>query len=250
MPQADFKGQTIWLVGASEGIGRALALQLADAGATLFLSARNRERLQSLLANLPGQGHVIVACDVTQAAHVAAAWAGIAPHNPDMVIYNTGTYEPLAADQFDLARVTTMVDTNLHGALRVLSHVIPFFTMRRGGRIILTGSIAGYRGLPGALGYSLSKAAIINLAESLKCDLQRYNIGVQLINPSFVKTRLTDKNDFKMMSVITPEAAARHIICQLNTRVFEIRFPWAIATLFGFFRLIPASIYFKIFVKK
>lgn len=243
-------GKTIWLMGASEGIGRALAVQLASTGARVIISARNAERLQSLLADMSGTGHRAIPCDVTDADSLAAAWHSIGNGVIDWVIYNTGTYEPMSADTLNLAQVKKMVDTNLHGALRVLSHVIPDFVARRAGHIALVGSIAGYRGLPGAMGYSLSKAAIISLAESLRCDLAPYKIGVQVINPGFVKTRLTDKNDFAMMNIITPELAARRILRDLGKRKFEIRFPWAFTTLFKIFRLLPYAWYFGLMEKK
>jgi short-subunit dehydrogenase len=199
---------------------------------------------------MPGTGHLAVPCDVTDANSLANAWKIIAPHPIDSVIYNAGTYEPMAADQMDLAQIENIIDINLHGALRVLSHVVPEFVARRAGHIALVGSIAGYRGLPGAMGYSLSKAAIISLAESLRCDLTRYNIGVQVINPGFVKTRLTDKNDFAMMNIITPQLAARRIVRDLGRAKFEIRFPWALTTLFKFFRQLPYDWYFNIIAKR
>lgn len=243
-------GKTIWLVGASEGIGRELAIQLAQQGARLIISARNADRLDSLLPELSGDHHLAVACDVSHPDSIANAWAAIAPQAIDMVIYNAGTYDPMPADQMDLAKIQMMVDVNLNGALRVLSHVIPYFTARQFGHIALVGSIAGYRGLPGAMGYSLSKAALINLAECLRCDLQKYHIGIQIINPGFVKTRLTDKNDFPMMNVITPELAARRIVRDLARKKFEIRFPWALTTLFKFFRLLPNTLYFGVMAKR
>ena len=239
-------GKTVWLIGASEGIGRALALQLAAAGAKVIVSARNVERLQTLVGEMAGTGHRAIPCDVTQPDNIAAAWQTIGAGILDMVIYNTGTYEPMSTDKMYLPQVEKMMDTNLHGALRVLSHVIPDFTARQAGHVALVGSIAGYRGLPGAMGYSLSKAAIISLAESLRCDLSRYHIGVQVINPGFVKTRLTDKNDFAMMNVITPELAAHRIMRDLGKRKFEIRFPWAFTTLFKVIRLLPYDLYFNL----
>lgn len=242
--------KTIWLVGASEGIGRALAILLAEKGARLILSARNADRLQSLLHELPGEGHGLAPCDVADTSSIAAAWETVRALAPDMVIYNAGTYEPMSADAMDLPVVEKIIDINLHGMLRVLSHIVPFFTARRHGHIALVGSIAGYRGLPGAIGYSLSKAAVISLAESLVCDLRRYGIGVQVINPGFVKTRLTQKNDFEMINIVTPELAAQRIVRDLGKKKFEIRFPWAFTTLFKIFRLLPYALYFKIMAKR
>jgi short-subunit dehydrogenase len=243
-------GKTVWLVGASEGIGRELAIQLAQTGARLIISARNAERLNSLISELTGDGHLAVSCDVTSLDSISSAWQMIGPRQIDMLIYNAGAYEPMSADNMDLPQIENIIDINLHGALRVLSHVVPSFVARRAGHIALVGSIAGYRGLPGAMGYSLSKAALITLAECLRCDLGKYGIGIQIINPGFVKTRLTDKNDFQMINIITPQLAARRIVRDLGRAKFEIRFPWVLTTLFKFFRQLPYGWYFKIMSKR
>jgi NADP-dependent 3-hydroxy acid dehydrogenase YdfG len=147
----DVRGKHVWLVGASAGIGAALAKALAAAGATLTLSARNAELLRSIAAACSGPTPQVLPLDVTDSTSVAAAWNSLnAAALPDMVIYNAGTYEPLAATQFDLTKIEQMMEVNFHGCLRVLSHVIPAFVARNHGHIALVGSVAGYRGLPGA----------------------------------------------------------------------------------------------------
>jgi short-subunit dehydrogenase len=240
------QSQHIWLVGASEGIGEALALQLAASGAKLTLSARNRQRLEQVATRLAGSGHAVQPLDVTDAASVAACWQAFGTQLPDMVIYNAGAYKPMDARHIDLAAVETMVDVNLRGALRVVSHVAEPFAARGHGRIVLVASIAGYCGLPAAIGYGASKAGLIHLAENLKADLARYGVLVQVVNPGFVKTRLTDQNDFPMPSILTPEVAARHIARGLRSTKFEIRFPWGFSTVLKLASLLPYRLYFRL----
>ena len=243
-------GKYIWLVGASEGIGAALAVQLAAMGAHLALSARNAGALQAIAATLQ-TAPLVLPLDVTDLNSIDHAWSRLRVEWPtlDMVIYNAGTYEPLGAQQFDLQKITRMLDVNFTGALRVLSHVLPDFLTRNTGHIALVGSVAGYRGLPRALGYGASKAAIIHFAENLKADLAQTNVEVQIINPGFVKTRLTDKNDFVMPCMISSEKAAHHIIAGLQSKRFEIHFPKRFSWLLKFLALLPASLYFALIKK-
>jgi short-subunit dehydrogenase len=244
------KGKHIWLVGASEGIGAALAVKLAASGAHVALSARNEQALQALAATLV-LSPLVLPLDVTDQTSVDAAWARLSTEWPivDMVIYNAGTYEPLDAQHFDLAKIERMLNVNFSGALRVLSHVLPHFIARNSGHIALVGSVAGYRGLPAALGYGASKSAMIHLAENLKADLGATNITVQIINPGFVKTRLTDKNDFTMPFIITAEKAADYIVAGLQSKRFEIHFPKCFSWILKFLALLPASVYFALIKK-
>ncbi len=244
------KGKYIWLVGASEGIGAALAQKLAAAGAHVAVSARNEQALQAL-AGMLAVPPLVLPLDVTDQTSVAAAWVRLNAEWPviDMVIYNAGTYEPLDAHHFDLTKIERMVDVNFHGALRVLSFTVPHFLSRNAGHIALVGSVAGYRGLPAALGYGASKAAIIHLAENLKADLGATGIAVQIINPGFVKTGLTDKNDFSMPCIITAERAAEYIMKGLQSDRFEIHFPKRFSWILKFLSLLPAPLYFALLKK-
>ncbi|MFM9889668.1 MAG: SDR family NAD(P)-dependent oxidoreductase [Rickettsiales bacterium] len=240
-----FSGQSIWLIGASEGIGAALAQRLAEAGAELVLSARNADALHAVAAALPGT-HRVVPCDVTDPTSVAAAWQSVsgAGRPLDRVIYNAGAYEPMDAAHFDRSKIARMVDVNFNGALNMLAWVLPDFMARNAGHIALVGSVAGYRGLPAALGYGASKAALIHLAENLRADLARTNIQVQIINPGFVKTRLTDRNDFTMPCIITPERAADYIVRGLQQTRFEIDFPKRFSRVMKLLSLLPYGAYF------
>jgi NADP-dependent 3-hydroxy acid dehydrogenase YdfG len=244
------KGKNIWLVGASEGIGAALAVKLAAAGAHVALSARNEQALQALAGTL-ALPPLVLPLDVTDQTSVDAAWSRLSAEWPniDMMIYNAGTYEPLDAQHFDLTKIERMVDVNFHGALRVLSPILPNFLTRNAGHIALIGSVAGYRGLPAALGYGASKAAIIHLAENLKADLGATGITVQIINPGFVKTRLTDKNDFAMPFIITANRAAEYIMAGLESDRFEIHFPKRFSRILKFLSLLPSPLYFWLLKK-
>lgn len=243
-----FSGKHIWIIGASEGIGAALALRLAEQGARLTLSARNEEKLKQLLARFPDSGHRAIPIDVTDEKSVARAWAALNESSPplDMVIYNAGTYEPMDAEHFNLAQVEHMLDVNFRGALRALAYVLPDFIVRNTGRIALVGSVAGYRGLPASIGYGASKAAMIHLAENLKADLAKTNIRVQIINPGFVETRLTAKNDFAMPAMISPEKAAAYIMDGLASSRFEIHFPKRFSLILKFLSLLPSPLYFQL----
>jgi len=239
--------KTIWLVGASEGIGRALALELANKGFGLILSARNKDRLEELKAEI-GKSAIAIPLDVRDSASVKSAWTEIEAKkkNINTIIYCAGYYKPMSALDFDLLEAEKMIDINLTGALRILDHIIPHFISKNQGHIVLIGSIAGYRGLPNAMGYGPSKAGLIHLAENLECDLSKHGIKIQVINPGFVKTRLTDLNDFSMPSIISAEQAAIQIVGKMQSNKFESRFPFLFAGFLKILSKLPYFLYFKI----
>ena len=242
------RGRHIWLIGASEGIGAALAGQLAEEGAILALSARNQEKLQQLKQTLPGENHLVLPLDVTDIKSMEAAWEELERSWAvvDIVLYNAGSYEPMSAKHFELSSVETMIDVNLRGAFRMLSVVLPYFIKRNAGHIGLVGSVAGYRGLPAAIGYGASKSALIHLAENLQVDLHDTGIVIQVFNPGFVKTRLTDKNNFPMPSLLTPEEAASYMIKGLKNGQFEVHFPQRFSFVLKALSLLPGFLYFWI----
>ena len=189
-----FRGKRYWLVGASEGLGRSLALMLARAGAEVIVSARDAGRLAALVEEM-GSGRA-VACDVAHPASVRAAAAEAG--EIDGVVFLAGVYWPMRAQDWDADKVEAMCDVNLTGCARVIGAVIPGFVARGTGHVVITGSLSGFRGLPGAIGYAASKAGTMVLAESLYADLRGTGIAVQIANPGFIRTRLTAKNDFSM----------------------------------------------------
>lgn len=227
----DFSAKTYWLIGASEGLGRELAKKLGAQGAHLILSARNAERLESLCNELPNARAVPL--DVTDTNAVREAAAQIGPL--DGVIYNAGVYDPMPASAWESDAALAMVDVNFTGAMRVLGEVVPQFVKAKKGDITLVGSLAGYRGLPNSIGYGASKAALVSLAETMRHDLKGTGVVVRLVNPGFIKTRLTEKNSFKMPMLMSPEAAAEHVFKAMGKRRFRTDFPapfsWVIRSL-------------------
>jgi len=227
----DWSGKRYWLVGASEGLGAALARKLSATGAEVILSAR--------------KAHV-VPMDIGDDASVAAAaeQAG----QVDGMVFLAGVYWPMPATEWRAEEATAMADINFTGAVRVLGQVVPSMVARDSGHIVITGSLSGFRGLPGAIGYAASKAGVMALAESLRADLWRTGVRVQLANPGFIKTRLTDKNEFKMPFIMTPEAAAQEMFELMNDDgAFERHFPRLFSWVFRLSRFFPNWLYYRLF---
>lgn len=240
-----FAGKRYWLVGASEGLGAALARRLSAEGAELILSARDRNRLQEVAGSLPGRAHVLP-LDVRDDESVARAAAEAS--EIDGIVYLAGVYWPMSARDWDHAHGVAMADVNFTGALRVLGHVVPAMVRRDRGHVVLAGSLSGFRGLPGALGYAASKAGLMSLAQSLRADLWRTGVRVQLANPGFIRTRLTDKNDFHMPFLMSPERAAEEMmILMRDDAAFERHFPWVFSLVFRLSRFLPNWAYYRLF---
>lgn len=238
----DWTGKRVWLVGASSGIGAALAQALAAQGARLALSARRLDKLQALGID----GALLLPCDSLDSASLMAAratlidsWGGF-----DRVVYLAGDYEPMTAADFDLARAEQIVAVNFTGAMRLTAAVLG--DLRPGGGIAFVSSVAGYRGLPKALAYGPGKAALIHFAECLYLDLEPKGVGVWVINPGFVSTRLTAKNDFAMPSLLTPEQAAQAIIKGFRQGSFEIHFPKRFTCVLKLLSKLPYRLYFPL----
>lgn len=237
-------GQRWWLVGASEGLGLALAGEMSRAGCALVLSARDPDRLAAALASLPRPARAI-ACDVADRASVERAAAEAGPI--DGLVFLAGIYWPMRAQDWDAAKVEAMCDINFTGCARAVGAVLPGMLARGTGHIVITGSLAGFRGLPGAVGYGASKAACMSLAESLHADLRGSGVKVQLVNPGFVRTRLTDLNRFAMPQIMEPEAAAKAIFAHMQTRRFALSFPAPFAWAFRLAQFLPQPLYDRLF---
>lgn len=240
----DWAGQRYWLVGASDGLGRALAERMSRCGVDLVLSARNEQKLTELAEALPGRTQV-VPCDIADDASVAQAVEAVG--DVDGVVFLAGVYWPHSAKTWDVDQVAAMCDVNLTGAVRVLGRVVPVFAARDRGHVVITGSLSGFRGLPGTVGYSASKAGTMVLAESLYADLRRSAVEVQLANPGFIRTRLTEKNDFSMPFLMEPEDAARVMFDFMTRGGFKRSFPSVFSWLFRGGQFLPDWVYYRLF---
>lgn len=240
----DFSGKRYWLIGASDGLGAALAKDLSKAGATVILSARNKAALDTVAKELSGPCSV-VPVDVQDNDSIASAVNTIG--EVDGIVYLAGVYWPMAAQDWDHSKALAMIDVNFTGAMRVLGHVLPSMIARNSGHIVLTGSLSAYRGLPAAIGYSASKAGLLGLAESLYYDLKSTNVDVQIAHPGFIKTRLTDKNDFKMPSIMTPGIASDHMMAHMRSKSFNCAFPRPFSWVFRGAQFLPNWLYYRLF---
>lgn len=239
---SQWQGKRVWLVGASSGIGAAMAHELARRGAQLAVSSRSLDKLTALGV----AGALLLPCDATDREALAVArqtlierWGGV-----DLVVYLAGDYVPMRVDNFDLAVAERVLAVNFNAALRLAATVLP--DLRAGGGIAFVASVAGYRGLPKALCYGPGKAALIHFAEVLHLDLLARGIGVWLINPGFVATPLTAQNDFAMPALLTPEQAAIAAVDGFRSGHFEIHFPKRFTLIMKFLAHLPYCWYFPL----
>lgn len=240
----DWQGKRYWLVGASEGLGRDVALQLSKLGVEVVLSARNADRLNELAAELPGKAQV-VPVDIADLKSVQAAAETVG--QIDGLVFIAAVYWPQSALEWNAEQVEMMCDINYTGCARVVGSAIGQFVERNAGHIVLTGSLSVFGGLPGAIGYASSKMGVRAIAESLECDLRHTNIDVQLINPGYIRTRLTDKNTRAMPSIMEPEFAAREMVTFMGTNRFRKSYPGWFALFFRASQFFPDWLYFRIF---
>lgn len=245
----DWHGKRVWVIGASSGIGAATAQLLLEKGARVALSARREQTLLDL-AHAHSQA-LVLPMDVTVPGQVEQArdrlleqWQGV-----DLVLLVAGAYNEMRADGIELDTVDRMLDLNLRSVFRCLSAVMPTLLAQREGGIGIVSSVAGYSGLPKALVYGPTKAALINLAESLYFDLRPQGIGVYLINPGFVATPATAQNDFAMPGLISAQRAAEEITNGIERGRFHIHFPKRFTNWLRFARLLPYRLYFPLIHK-
>ena len=239
-----FSGKRYWLVGASEGLGAALAGALSRAGAEVILSARNEVGLQAVASGLPGPSKC-QPVDVTDADSVRRAADAIGP--VDGMVYLAAVYWPMPAVRWQAEQATAMADVNFTGALRVLGAVVPDMVARDSGHIVITGSLGGFRGLPGAIGYAASKAGVMSLAESMYYDLRKTGVDIQLVNAGYIRTRLSAKNTIPMPFIMEPEVAADRMLSHMSSSRFSTSFPTVFSWLFRISRFLPQWLYFRLF---
>jgi len=244
-PLVEWRGRSVWLIGASSGIGLATAKALHAAGARVVVSARNAAALQEFVDTHPGSEAVVLdvsdANAITQAAEYVKTQQGL-----DVVMYCAGYYQAQRATEYSLTEMLRHQDINYTGALRVLDAVLPSLIAQQSGHISLISSVAGFRGLPQSLAYGPTKAALINLAETLYYDLSPLGIGVSVINPGFVETPLVAANDFPMPALISPDLAAKEILRGWKTGAFQIHFPKRFTRVLQLLRVLPYRAYFAL----
>ena len=248
-PIQDWRGQRVWLVGASSGIGLACAKALHAAGAQVIVSARDLGTLSEWAATCKSQGLPVelLSLDVTDALQVKYVARQVAAGGKlDFLLYCAGHYRAQRATDFDLTDMLRHQDVNYNGLLRVLDAVLPMFLQQGSGHISVVSSVAGWRGLPNGLAYGPTKAALTHLAETLYMDLQDQGIGVSVVNPGFVATPLTAQNQFTMPALISPEEAARQMLKGWAQGQFDIHFPKRFTLWLKLLRLLPYRLYFPL----
>jgi short-subunit dehydrogenase len=239
-----------WVTGAGTGIGREVAQRLALDGWQVAVSARTREDLESLASEAPDAIRIFV-LDVTDRKAVAAAATEIRDTmGPiELTVFSAGTYVPMSAKDFDIDGFAKTIEVNLMGTVNCLAAVMPPMIARCSGHIAVVSSVSGFVGLPAAGAYGASKAALINLCEALRPDLVRHGVTMTVINPGFVDTPLTKKNDFPMPFLVSVEAAGDAIMAGLKTDRFEIVFPWQMNLAMKTLALLPHRLLFWITTK-
>ena len=242
--------KTIWITGASTGIGRALAIKFAKNGWNVAASAR-RENLLKELEEL-NQDIYSFPLDVTDKEKCKEVFKKIEDKfkTIDISFFSTGTWDPGKEKEIDVEQIENVMKVNFFGTLNCIKSVEKYYRNKKSGHISIVSSIAGYRGLPNSTGYGPSKSALNNLAESLFFDFKRYGVRVSLISPGFIKTPMTDKNDFKMPFLRTANFAADKIYEGLvNSNKFEIHFPKQLTLILKLLRILPYTLYLKLISK-
>jgi short-subunit dehydrogenase len=235
-----------WITGASTGIGREIAIQLAGQGVKIAASARSAQKLQDLGLNI--QPYPL---DVTDAVAVKEVVLRIERElgQIDLVIMAAGTYEEIDATQIDPVKFTKMLSVNYLGVVNGIAALLPVMLARGRGHISWVASVAGYRGLPKAAAYGPTKAALINLAESLKPELALKGLKISVINPGFVETPMTAGNKFPMPFLMKADAAARRTIAGLAKGKFEIAYPTRFVAILKVMRVLPYRVFFWLITK-
>jgi len=233
----------IWITGASSGIGKALALKFAKENWKVAISAR-----REILLNEIAQDQNIVAfpLDVIDEKRVNEVFSSIINQfgDLDLCVFSSGAYDPKLEKKIDNKQIKNIMNVNFFGVLHCIKSVEEYFKEKKNGHISIVSSIAAYRGLPNSSGYGPSKAALTNLTESLYFDFKKYNVRISLISPGFIKTPLTDKNEFPMPFIKSSEFAAEKIFKGLTkSNAFEIHFPKALTLFLKFLRVLPYKLY-------
>jgi short-subunit dehydrogenase len=239
--------KVIWITGASSGIGKALSIKFAQEGWIVAASAR-REGLLQELTKINQNIHSFP-LDVTNPEQCKKVFEDIIKrfNNIEISIFGTGIHDPNSEKKFNLEKIRKIMEVNYFGTMNSINSVYNYYNDRKSGQISIISSVAGYRGLPAAGAYCASKSALTSFTESLRFEMMRKNVRVSLVSPGFIKTPMTDQNDFPMPMIKSPEFAAEQIYIGLTEKTgFEIHFPKAFTFILKFLRILPNSIYFKL----
>jgi len=239
--------KVIWITGASSGIGRALAIKFANEGWIVAASARRENLLQELRQE--NENIHSFPLDVTNIDQCKTVFGNIIEKfkNIEISLFGTGIHDPKSEKKFNLDKIRKIMEVNYFGTLNSINSVYDYYNNKKSGQISIISSVAGYRGLPGAGAYCASKSALTSFAESLQFEMKRKNVRVSLVSPGFIKTPMTDQNDFPMPFIKSPQFAAVQIYQGLiKKKGFEIHFPKTFTFFLKFLRILPISIYFKL----
>ena len=238
-----YNNKNILVIGGSFGIGEELCKELSKLGANLAIIARSKDKIEKLQKSLPGN-NLSITCDISKQADlknlskkIAQKWQKV-----DIMIFCAGIYEPMNLSNFDLKKAQNIININFSSFLNLLDAFLPSFKEKKISHLAITSSVAGYFGMKNSLAYGASKAALSNLSESLFYELKQYETKVQIINPGFVETRLTNQNNFKMPGIISANKAAQIIIKNLPKNKFEIKFPFLFTLAMKFMSILPYKI--------
>ena len=242
--------KVIWITGASSGIGKALSIKFAQEGWIVAASARREGLLQEL--NKINKNIHSFPLDVTNPEQCKKVFENIIKKFSDIEIsiFGTGIHDPNSEKKFNLEKIREIMEVNYFGTLNSINSVYDYYNDKKSGQISVISSVAGYRGLPAAGAYCASKSALTSFTESLRFEMTRKNVRVSLVSPGFIKTPMTDQNDFPMPMIKSPEFAAEQIYIGLTKKkTFEIHFPKVFTYFLKFLSILPSSIYFKIVEK-
>tara|TARA_Y100000996_G_scaffold376625_1_gene328120 strand:+ start:3488 stop:4240 length:753 start_codon:yes stop_codon:yes gene_type:complete len=233
----------IWITGASSGIGKAVAEKFALEGWKVAVSARRKEVLDEMTKT---QNIFSYPLDVTNEDQINGVFQKILNDfgELDLCLFSSGTYDPKNEQKIDPDKIKNVIKVNFFGVVDCIKTVEDYFKKRKSGHISIVSSIAGYRGLPNSSGYGPSKAALTNFCESIYFDFKKFNVRISVISPGFIKTPLTDKNNFPMPFLKTVDFAAEKIFKGLvKEKAFEIHFPKGLTLILKFLRVLPYKIY-------
>ena len=237
--------KVIWITGASTGIGRALAIKFAEKGWIVAASARRENLLKEL--NQINKNIYPFPLDVTNIDQCKIVSKDILEQfkNIEICVFCTGIHDPKSEKEFNLEKIRKIMEVNYFGVMNSINSIYSYYNNKKSGQISIVSSVAGYRGLPAAGAYCASKSALTSFTESLHFEMRKKNVRVSLISPGFIKTPMTDQNDFPMPMIKSPEFAAEQIYSGLiKKNSFEIHFPKAFTFIMKILRILPNSVYF------